>query len=434
MIKFKDYIIVMENKTIFYYLLCGHNYYIYIKNKIGLKKIKRICDKEIEFFFNHRYIRREYWSLRYIRILYNIFVINLLARRFERILYRKMCIYDDKYSKFSVATFLALKVYNNHRSFFKINLQRDIFLKELISIAYEKVNNFFKKYNFEDLTVNFYQSNTPLGIELEFSNIGHKAGKLFVDHNEDVLLNFSKYHYYHLMKYMWRFGAYIDAEMPLKQFVRKGGFLEYTFTKHDSVLQGSNPLTNSPQLASWLINESVKFTPVRPHSLHVSLESNNDFKKLPFIDKNGIKFLLICTGDFKKIDDKIVETRMLEKNMKDIVALRKRKNNSKYVNTVEFTHMRLSREFAKKNLYEMAINLMIAYKNMYRFDEILPFNNEIIKWGENPDIADINLNLYLEKVKKGLDLEVSLPTHYKEGIILKIKEMFEKNSEFIKNG
>lgn len=413
----------MNSKTFLYYLLSGYDYYKLKDNKSYFLKIKKITNNEIEYFFNKREFRNEVWYLKYLKILVAVFSVNLLSRYFERNLNKVCCCYGDKYPIYSISTYFAIKTFNENRKYFNIKINRDIFISELINVISEKVKNFIKSEAPNQLYYPFIHGNTPLGIELEFSNIGAHAGKLFVPSKNDVLFNFSKYHHYHLIKFMWRFGAYIDADIPFRQYFKKGGFLEYTFIKPDTVFQSSSPLTNSPNFAANLIKEAVKFTPVKPHSLHITLESPRDGKR-PFIGLNNIIFMLLCSGEFKEKQEEAVESRIVEKNMKDICISRLRKNKGNLVKTIEFSHMRLSRDFVNKNVYEPSILLFIAYRNLFEFYDILPYSLEIYKWGKNPNKKNIDLSAMLNLVEKGLEMEKSLPKNYKISIMEKIKELY----------
>jgi|GEM_PF-1512202 len=423
----------MLNNTALYYLLAGSKYYDFLESRDFADQIKIYSEKEIEYFFNNRFIRHENWFRRYLKILIAVFTVNLLARKFERSLSRLCCIYDLSYSRFAPATLMALSVFNKNRRFFNVEFDQFIFLKDLICRVNSRVNEFCKNTNLNPERVMFVQGNTPLGVEMEFSNKGTAAGRFLETGKGDPLVNFSKYHYYHLTNFMWRFGAYIDSDTPFKQFIKKGGFLEYTFTVPDKFLQTSMPLTNSPDFAGKLIGEAVKFTPVQPHSLHITLQKNPGKNKLPFPSFNEILFLLFCSGQFLHKNGKIVESRIVEKNMKDIILYRKRKNYRKWVDTVEFSHMRLCRDFIRRNVYEPSIMLMVAYKNLFVFTDIFPYTNKLRQWGKEPYVPELNPGDMFELIRKGLNEEKALPEHYKEYIMEKIKELFFFNRSIVMN-
>ncbi|PLX69165.1 MAG: hypothetical protein C0602_07030 [Denitrovibrio sp.] len=421
----------MNNRTALYYILSGPVYYQVIKDRRRLQLLKKEVLKEEIYFFEKRYVIRESWHKRYFKILIAVFSVNLIARMIERKISRSHSVYQDNYSKFAFSTMLALREYNNNRSFFNIETEEFIMLKDLIKIINDRVNMYcnHKKCHFN--TLSLIHSNTPLGIEIEFTNKGSKAGKFFENKQKDALFNFSKYHFYHLIKFMWRFGAYVDSEMPFKQFIRKGGFLEYTFTRPDIAFKPSQPLTSSPALAARLIEESIRFTPVRPHSLHITFQIDENSKKLPVVSYEELFFMMICTGHFENTGKGLIETRISEGNMKDWAVIRDRRNDKGWVKTVEFTHMRACRSFVKRGVYEPAILLLLAYKNLFNFENVEGHSSKLREWAKAPSVPSVNIDFMLEKVYRGLSLEVSLPEHYKKNTIKLIRKLYDYNKSML---
>jgi len=393
--------------------------------------LKEEVRKEIEYFFENRYVMREPWHKRYFPILISVFCVNLLARQIERRLYNYNSRCDDRYSKFAPATMLALKEYNNNRSKFFINARPFVFIEDLIREINTKVNAYCNSNGCRFNTEFFIHANTPMGVELEFSNKGRTAGKLFESTQHDALLNFSKYHHYHLTKFMWRLGAYVDAEMPFKQLIRKGGFLEYTFTRPDIAFKPSEPLTSSPALAARLIEESVKFTPMKPHSLHVTFQIDSNAKKKPTLSFQELLFMMMCTGHFVTGDNGVYESRITEGNMKDWAVIRDRRNDSGWVLTVEFTHMRCCRDFVRRKVFEPSILLLLAYKNLFNFSDIEVYSKKLNDWARKPSVPNLDINTALANVRNGLDMEISLPERYKNEMIKRILELYNHNKALL---
>ncbi|PLX68976.1 MAG: hypothetical protein C0603_04630 [Denitrovibrio sp.] len=423
----------MNNKTALYYILSGASYYQTMNREERAVMLRRQVDKEIEYFFEKRYVRREPWHERYFPILIAVFSMNLLARRIERKLFHSYSAYGDKYSKFAPATILALIEYNKHQDQFIVDVEPFVFIKDLVYEVNGKVNSYCCGKGCEVETETFVHSNTPIGIELEFSNKGHSAGNFFATGKDDELENFSKYHYYHLMKFMWRLGAYVDSDTPFKQFIRKGGFLEYTFTKPDVAFKPSEPLTSSPGLASRMVEESVRFTAVRPHSLHITFQLDERSKKLPKVSFIEILFLMMCTGHFVRDEAGVTETRLTEGNMKEWATIRDRRNVGGWVITIEFTHMRVNREFVDRKIYEPSMLLLLAYKNLFNFSDIDIYSIKLVKWAENPYVPEVDVDIMLEKVKAGLDVDVALPEGYKQEAIKQIRGLYNYNKELLIN-
>jgi len=119
--------------------------------------------------------------------------------------------------------------------------------------------------------------------------------------------------------------------------------------------------------------------------------------------------------------------------MKDAVIFRKRKNKKGLVNTVEFTHMRLSRDFVKRNVYEPSLLLMIAYKNLFAFSDIFPYTKKMYDWGKKPEAWKNTPVEMFERVRKGLDMERSLPVGYKNEMIDRLRKLYDYNVHILKN-
>ncbi|KAA0257867.1 hypothetical protein FHQ18_08995 [Deferribacter autotrophicus] len=414
----------MKYKTMLLVVIASK--YLYSRSgKLTHDRLRVHAYKEIEYFYKNKE-RIDYpWYDKYLVILYNVFLINLLARYFDKQIKKYVSVFDDKYETLCYGTYFALKHFNKNIQFFREEIRKEFYLKSVAEKAALKVEKYIKKFNPKIEDDGFIFSNSPIGIELEFSNIGLKAGKFFINES-DVMENFSKYHYFHLLKHLWRFGAYIDSNYRIKQFIRKGGFLEYTFTSKDELFKESKPLTSSPRFASLLVREAVKFTPLKPHSIHVSLELKDEKSVVP-LSFDLLKFLIMVTGDFGVRDGKIVETRIYDGDIKGIAVIRMRRNKGRFIPTVEFAHMRLRREFSRNDFYENAINMFIAYKNLFSFRIIDEFYKKLYQWALNPSFKDIDLEKNLEILKKGLDFEVALPVSYKYRIIQNIKKQYLKN-------
>lgn len=424
----------MNNVTVLYYILSGSVYYQLVNKRKEFRRLKNEVLREIEYFFEKRYIMREPWHSRYMQILISVFCVNLLARCAERRIYRVMSHYDRRYAVPAPATLAALSEYNAGRESFLFEVEPDIFLRDLVRMVNDRVNSFCLNRLCSINPEHLIHGNTPIGVELEFSNTGKTAGKLFEFGAGDALLNFSKYHYYHLMKFMWRFGAYVDAETPFVQFIKRGGFLEYTFTRPDAAFRPSEPLTSSPYFAARFVEEAIRFTPVQPHSLHVTLQMEKDSWRRPLLSFNELIFLMMCTGHFVRERGAVTESRLTEGNMKEWAVIRDRRNRDGFVVTVEFTHMRGSQDFVRRNVYEPSILLLLAYKNLFSFSDIDVYSGRLLKWAQNPSPPETDPEAMLAKVRRGLDMEVSLPERCKEKAVEDIRELYLYNCSIIAAG
>jgi hypothetical protein len=268
-------------------------------------------------------------------------------------------------------------------------------------------------------------SATPIGIELEFSDTGTKAGNFF-EEGVPPFRNFSKYHHYNLLKYLWRFGAYIDSNIRIKQLIKKGGFLEYTFIRKQGAV--TSPLTMSPALAAGLIKEATAFTPVRPHSLHLSLETGKAHTR--DMTQDELFTMMLLSGSFARREGGFVETRIMDGDIKGTAVLRNRLNRSGLKMTVEFAHMRLSKYAAAGNLYEPLIMMFIGLKNTLSFAEVDKFSNRLYFWAQKP-YAPPDKNRFMETVASGLKAEQTLTAPYREKQLSALSDLYERRKKLL---
>ncbi len=126
-----------------------------------------------------RYVRLELGMKDISLYLSLFFSMNLLARRIERRLSHLYSQCNVKYSRFAPATLLALREYNNNQSSFVVDVEPLVFLKDLVYELNEKVNEHCRTHQCIPDMGTLIHSNTSIGVELEFSNKGHTAGKFF---------------------------------------------------------------------------------------------------------------------------------------------------------------------------------------------------------------------------------------------------------------
>ncbi len=119
---------------------------------------------------------------------------------------------------------------------------------------------------------NWYSTPTPLGAELEFSELGSRA--VYADPGEDALYDsFYWFSDFDLQRRLWRLGGHIDSHRPIVGGnIRQRGFLEYALGRFSIGSDLSRPLFDCPWGMSMVINEAVEFLGIPPHSLHISME------------------------------------------------------------------------------------------------------------------------------------------------------------------
>ena len=156
----------------------------------------------------------------------------------------------------------------------------------------------------------------PLGAELEFSNVGHAVvGNYGRDEasTDKVFDGFRYFCDFAMSALTWRLGGHLDDHQGHSSEQCERGFLEFSPGAFSIEPKLSMPATNDPWLLGQLIYQIVRFYPVRPHSLHLSIQlfrHHEEPKGLLPLD--FAKCLLVIGGDPRE-DEKsgLVIGRML---------------------------------------------------------------------------------------------------------------------------
>jgi len=114
----------------------------------------------------------------------------------------------------------------------------------------------------------------PLGAELEFSNIGHEVirdleGRRARERCFDGFLYFRDFG---LDQLTWKLGGHIDDHREKASQRPRRGFFELALGNLSIEANLSKPLTNDPWMLNQFLHEAQRFYPVRPHSVHISLQ------------------------------------------------------------------------------------------------------------------------------------------------------------------
>lgn len=118
----------------------------------------------------------------------------------------------------------------------------------------------------------------PLGAEVEFSNTGHWviAQPEGLEAVDPVYQGFQYFSDFGLDILMWKLGGHVDDHREKVSDRPKRGFLELAFGNLSIAANLSKPITDDPWLLNQLIHETMRFYPVRPHSVHISLQLPHD--------------------------------------------------------------------------------------------------------------------------------------------------------------
>jgi gamma-glutamylcyclotransferase (GGCT)/AIG2-like uncharacterized protein YtfP len=137
---------------------------------------------------------------------------------------------------------------------------------------------------------------TPLGFEVEFSNLGFKAVHSDTENLDSVFDGFRYFSDFALDVLTWKLGGYIDDNTDSAEPGRRG-FLEMAPGRLNVIGQLSKPATSDPWVLNQLIRQIAIFFPVTPHSLHLSLQiRRNQVGKHRPLPLSFVKCLLALGG------------------------------------------------------------------------------------------------------------------------------------------
>ena len=159
----------------------------------------------------------------------------------------------------------------------------------------------------------------PLGVELEFSNLGYKAldkDKIGYDPDFD---GFKYFYDFRLEVLTWKLGGYIDDHSGSHDIPRRRGFFEVAPGRLNLLGDVSKPSSNDPWLMNQLIREIARFYPVRPHSMHLSLQMRKgQIGKQKILPLSFIKCLLALGGGTQeKARGKLYISRLAQAEIQD---------------------------------------------------------------------------------------------------------------------
>jgi gamma-glutamylcyclotransferase (GGCT)/AIG2-like uncharacterized protein YtfP len=122
---------------------------------------------------------------------------------------------------------------------------------------------------------NMHPGITPLGAEVELSDLGFAAVEPQRSHYRRFDPKYDGFRYFYDFKLdvlSWKQGGYIDDHSGSTEPARRSGFLELAPGRLNIEGEVSRPATADPWLLNQLITAIMSFYDVRPHSLHLSLQ------------------------------------------------------------------------------------------------------------------------------------------------------------------
>ena len=283
-------------------------------------------------------VRQNEELLKYAPVYMAFAMRHILLNQIEdkiRSVYRFQVFNKNPYHVFSISLLAVLKFLNRREDEMRIFTEtlcraENIMKMEYLDFAVEMIKYADDLYSRNEVEIEYIireierkksPGATPLGIELEFSNMGKYAVEGNSPTADPKYYNFRHFYDFDLLRRAWKLGGYVDDHRfslgDRKNFT--GGFMEYAIGKNTLLEDTANPVTDDPWILGELIREITAFTSdVAPHSLHISLEYNKpiDWKK-----KNIPEYLiclLILGGDLKKnFRGDIVEKRIADREIVD---------------------------------------------------------------------------------------------------------------------
>ena len=161
------------------------------------------------------------------------------------------------------------------------------------------------------------EGHLPLGIEVEFSNLGTAAPHA-AEGQDPIYDSFYYFHDFDLLERCWKLGGHVDDHrLSYDTSGNSRGFLEYAFGRTRMSGKLSRPTSNDPWVLSQLINQASVFSRLLPHSLHITMQVEIlDFKRVT--PPEYLYCLLLLGGDIHP-DEKgnLREWRLYNRELKD---------------------------------------------------------------------------------------------------------------------
>ena len=255
----------------------------------------------------------------------------------------------------------------------------------------------------------------PIGIEMEFSNLGRKA--VAKDNPKslitcDPFLNMELYSSFQLEDVTWRLGGYVDTHEHGRRLLKLshyGGFFEYSMVRVDYPRTYTLPLTSDPAIAGRMIRESIDFIKeIKPHSLHINIEQQ--FKGAIVPELNDFLCLLLLGGDLGYNNKgQCKEKRFADREFHRFIKRRRHRNllSGTKKEVIEYAFLRLKKKDVENLDYQTVIMALKGFQNAYRIERNC--NHQIpaiLTWAENPTrLPDTARLEFVKNVAAGLARE-----------------------------
>ena len=225
---------------------------------------------------------------------------------------------SERYFKRSVSLLAALRMINENSKVVDLVVGQCLqtmpydkydlidYVKYAVRGAKSMFDTRIAKAHLDRIRSNFQPGITPLGAEVELSNLGYAAidpQRTALKMFDSVYDGFRYFHDFHLDILSWKLGGYVDDHSGSNDQARRSGFLEFAIGRLNIASELSRPATADPWLLNHLINEIVNFYNVRTHSLHLSFQlRKNQIGKQKILPLGFVKCLLVLGGGLSQTD------------------------------------------------------------------------------------------------------------------------------------
>ena len=216
---------------------------------------------------------------------------------------------NQRYYTRNLSLLVALRMINsNHRSVDLI-VQRGLetmpagssydlidYVKYAVSAAESTFDPRMLKADLQMIRNNLQPGLTPMGTEVELSNVGYRAIHKSTVNQDPLYDGFRFFKDFGLDILGWKLGGYIDDHSGVHAKGQQG-FLELAPGRLNTLGEISKPVTADPWVLNQIIREITSFYPVNPHSLHLSFQlRRKQVEKQTILPLSFVKCLFVLGG------------------------------------------------------------------------------------------------------------------------------------------
>lgn len=258
----------------------------------------------------------------------HLVVKQVLLNQFEWLLYHRFR-YDlnrlspnRRYYTRILSILIALRIINTNSAVVDLVLRRcsetlpqnGYDLIDYVKYAIQAADSIFDtrvaKSEIARIRQNLQPGLVPMGAEMELSNLGYRAVEPHTEHQDPVFDGFRYFSDFALDILSWKLGGYIDDHSGEPK-PGKRGFLELAPGRLNILGEVSKPATDDPWILNQLIQETISFYPVRPHSLHLSFQlRRRQIGRQTMLPLEFVQCLLVLGGGVRQEGNKIRISRM----------------------------------------------------------------------------------------------------------------------------